>query len=385
MLLVTQNIGSFDCGDSKTVPEAVRQHTVTWVKALARFIQSAGDRQDGPVDLVVLHLQEIGGKKFHGAFNEYLATMVAQCHPSAAWCSGLLMPVVDDEHSFTAMGAVLWCSARLLPLTSLLSVRHRTYMAAADNPTAAVGPTALFHGGKFCNAEKSRKGFLLTSLRVGSQILNFVNLHLFHDADNASAVSASPSTYVARRREALVEAVSEIQPLVSPSDPLFLFGDMNMRLDGKKLVEFLEAKFSAKVEMGKKEVKAPRPVMDYLNTPLLHLDELLSFDAEGKGAAQGVADATGIQIAELPRRFPPTYLYSDNIHEVAGRRAYKLERLPAWCDRIMFNPAAMVLMATQRKENSSTADPSCTAMYDSTTLELLDHEAVFLSFTTRLL
>ena len=402
---VTHNIGSIECSGD-TVPEAVQTLTESWIGGIARLLtaleQSApaptpsggegpgAEAPAGPLDIVVMHLQEIGGKKFSASFNAYLSSRVPACYPSAAWCSGLLMETSEDEALFTAIGTVIFVSPRVKDFTSILSVRHRTFVPIQDNPLSMVeSARSLFHGAKFSNAEKSRKGFLLTSLRVGFKTLNFLNIHSYHDADNAAAASSSPSPYAKKRLDSFKEALSEVLPVIHRDDPLFLFGDFNMRLDAKRVLQHAKEELHLDVEFGKKEVKASNYFWEYLDT-FEHHETLELFDGEELPVMEAIAAVSGIEFTELPRRFGFTYMRgaagsttSPAGVEISGgsakRRPLKRERLPAWCDRVWLNPAALCLLTADGTvaAGNRTKAPNCA--YTSYTPEpSLDHDAVYL-------
>lgn len=444
-LLLTQNLGSLE-GSESSVSDKCRRKTMAWVAHLKDHIDaielermklnaattssSSSSQQQGlsdtppqseeeettvtesdEIDVVVIHMQEIGGKKFSAPFNNLLASVLPTARPNAAWCSGLLMPTENDPHVFTAMGTVIFLSKRVAPFASLLSVRHRTYITVSDDPVEYVGGNAnshfLFHGAKFSNADTSRKGYLLTSLRIGSTAFNFVNVHLFHDADNTVVVgNPFPSEYASKRLLATVEAINEIAPVVSGGDPLFVFGDFNMRLDGRGLAQICKDTTGADISVGKKKVTAQRPFWDFLEDPA-HLPALLQLDKETQPALEAVASATGIELGEMPRKFLPTYMYDDSdgdggsepdevvasgdgsrpkqhSKKKRGKRKFGHERLPAWCDRVMMNPAAAAIVATGGKASNSrpiaTELPEKKFAYDAVGLGSMDHNAVFLLF-----
>lgn len=435
-LAITQNIGTIDCSAiKKEIPEDIRNMTETFMESLRVFIVEAGKAKaasdaanslvggstpvaappppstsssssagssngsgsdDSLLDIVIVHVQEIGGKKFNAMFNAYLGQQVCRAYPHAGWCSGLLMQTTNCDTTFTAMGAIVFVSKRLLPVTSILSMRHRTYVSLLDDPAAyATGPSALFHGAKFSNAEKSRKGFLLTSLRVGTTCINFCNLHLYHDADNAVACSSSPSKFSLRRQEAFLEAVTEILPLIDLRDPLLLFGDFNTRLDAANVLAHLKSTLDLDVAMEKKGVQATADFWKVFTASTAR-ESLEQFDKEPAAFMNLIAAECKVELAEMPIRFNPTYLLEDG-HESGETfdfvptlpgtsaiarnkdRPYKKERIPAWCDRIWLNPAGVDLLSG-RVTQSKAATASKTYIYDSVTLEKMDHEAVFLLF-----
>ncbi|CUE94017.1 inositol-1,4,5-trisphosphate (IP3) 5-phosphatase, putative [Bodo saltans] len=480
-LSISQNIGSIDCTGIKTeIPDDIKSMTTRFLQSLDQFLIDAANAKryeflsnhknsaaaplsqtsspfvsamksgfelhssvngsaaaadgDAPeIDVVVVHVQEIGGKKYNAVFNEYLGNAFRSMRSNAGWCSGLLMQPQNCDSTFTAMGVVIFLSKRVVPITSVLSVRHRTYVAVSDDPISYTGGSAgsLFLGAKFSNAEKSRKGYLLTSLRIGNTCMNFVNLHLYHDADNATAAAESPSRYTPRRLEAFLEAMSEVIPVVNPEDPLFIFGDLNTRLDAKQVLEYMTSRLKLEdgdIKMGKKEIAAPESFWEFFMSRDNH-SELHQFDREPAMLMDALAEQSGIELCELPIHFPPSYMLDDTQHD--GRfheqygctkdgchtkisptttstfakkklRPYKRERMPAWCDRIFMNTTALELItgverqqqhrimkqhsgarlkeATAAAASGETSAATNTCTYDSVSLECMDHEGVFLLF-----
>jgi inositol-1,4,5-trisphosphate 5-phosphatase len=358
------------------------------------------------LDIVVIHVQEIGGKKHHQEFNEYLASRVREIWPGAGWCSGLLMQPQNCDSTFTAIGTIAFISPRVVPITSVLSIKHRTYVAVSDDPiTYAGSQNYLFHGLKFSNAERSRKGYLLFSIRVGTQCINLLNTHLYHDADNLEAVSATPSKFSDRRTDAFLEMLNEVLPVVDPRDPLFIFGDLNTRLDGKGLLAYLLEHNVVKegdVVFGKKEVTAPPVFWEYFHSPQ-HRQILQKFDIEPRRLIEAAHQHCGLELCEFPVRFSPTYLRQDQLLDTGvsteelermhasntkgitigetKNRAYSTERVPAWCDRIFLNAAAVRLIGSLSESGlprDGEEKLSSQYVYDSVSLEEMDHEAVFL-------
>jgi hypothetical protein len=70
-----------------------------------------------------------------------------------------------------------------------------------------------------------------------------VNIHLFHDACNLKSVeSVGPSIYVNFRQRALEYALDRISGDAAdpPALPMFIFGDFNFRLNGRRVVDALD-------------------------------------------------------------------------------------------------------------------------------------------------
>lgn len=386
VLLLTQNIGSIEC-NTKELSSENKELTLAWTRSVASFLKREVKR--GPIDVVVIHLQEIGGKKFNQAFNEYLRTVISQCYPDAAWCSGLLGPTKDDIITFTAMGSVLFLSQRMVDVASIWSF-SKNHFVSISNWTDDESSEDYWRGAKFTNAGTSRKGYLLTTLCIGkSKPLNFVNLHLLHDGDNTVAASQlHPSEYVQKRAEALAEAVAKA-PISSKQDPAFLFGDFNVRLDTHALKSMLEEKFQELIQLEKKKVSATDAVWEFLqnsqNWPTLKL-----LDKDAGYLQSTVRDKTGTLLEELPLEFGPTYLLEDDPSKIVNDSANKEidksttfhdndaaltacykrhSRFPAWCDRVWFNEAGKSWLHEQES-----------VAYWTATLHPMDHLSVYVRF-----
>ncbi|KAH9599694.1 hypothetical protein LSM04_001226 [Trypanosoma melophagium] len=487
MLLLTQNIGGIEThsfmknkvneevfGDSelekdgKGVSNVVRQLVTEFIAELRLLIHEACRREyvtylrksktslegrvsssiendftrEGSVppllDVIVVHFQEIGGKQMNTEFNTFFAEALNALLPEAGWASGLLMEANDDAQRFTALGSIVFLSHRMCPISSILSFRHRTFVSVTDDPaTYASSPTFLFHGNRFSGAGRSRKGYLLTSLRFGTVVVNFLNVHLYNDPKNKTAAEASPSMYALQRQEALLEAMTESVVFISPQDPLFIFGDFNTRLDTFALLQHLKEFRQIDVELDVKDVRAPDTFWELFRESS-HMEMIKKFDVEMERLMDVVAQQSGVELAEFVVRFPPTYsrlpvenpssrihstsqvtatsnreekdMVSDEENErkkqrieaetlmlsarIAGipERGYLRQRIPAWCDRVVWNPAGLELMTGVRSSSSSLPPPSLFEnnnnseesmyryTYRSFALAHTDHDAVGLFF-----
>ena len=374
-LLLSQNIGAIECNTDE-LSAANKDLTSQWIQSVKAHMSEEERRVGAPIDIFVLHLQEVGGKKFNQAFISHLSAVISQCTPYAgSWCSGLILPDENDGITFTAMATAIFVAPRLVDVCSLLSFRHRVFIALSDGPVQWVGGRrALFHGAKFSEAGSSRKGFLLTSLRVGTRVFNFVNVHLFHDADNSVAAKESPSEYATKRVSALLELAEEIAPVTNLDDALFVFGDFNFRLDVGRLAKALQQQFSQPITLGKKKVDAPEAAWKYLQDPA-NWEELRTFDTEGPSVLRALRETAGLHLAELQRGFGPTYLLETE-EELLQKNAtttgdqrlvFHRDRFPAWCDRVWLNASAASVV-----ENTA---------YWTAPLTALDHRPVQLRFS----
>ena len=103
----------------------------------------------------------------------------------------------------------------------------------------------------FPESRWSRKGYLRTRWRFSEETeVDFVNIHLFHDASNLKSVESVPSIYVNYRKRALCYTLDRIANKVNTNSstsaanfhepkPFFIFGDFNFRLDCKNVVKNL--------------------------------------------------------------------------------------------------------------------------------------------------
>jgi len=240
---------------------------------------------------------------------------------------------------------------------------HRTYIPVEDDPCtySSEGAAGLFHSGKFAESGRARKGFLFTSLRLGTVVLNLCNVHLFNDEDNRVALTAQRNVYTDRRARALREALAECSAVVSLDEPLFIFGDLNVRMDGKALLEWVAEDRLLYVRPAKKALRSPEGFWKIFEDVPLLVDVLRPrFDVEVHQLMDTVAEESGVELAEMPVRFAPTYS-REACHRVEqtnstaaggdGRSPshhYCRDRLPAWCDRILFNSSGLQLMAGER-------------------------------------
>lgn len=76
-----------------------------------------------------------------------------------------------------------------------------------------------------------------TRWSLNGTIVDFVNIHLFHDASNFIAMEPFPSVYCRNRRRALEYTLERFHNDSYPNAPYFLFGDFNFRTDTDGVVK----------------------------------------------------------------------------------------------------------------------------------------------------
>ncbi|XP_042200488.1 inositol polyphosphate-5-phosphatase A isoform X2 [Callorhinchus milii] len=228
----------------------------------------------------------------------------------------------------------------------------------------------------------SRKGYIRSRWNINDCVLDLVNIHLFHDASNLAAWTTSPSIFSGNRHKALGYILSRITDARYEKVPFFIFGDFNVRLDTKSVVETLCSRatmepaivhntepgdvkkliFQERDNNRKVLLRIESKTFEYFDQDVFRENNgkaLLEFDKELLSFSD--------KICELDIHFPPSYPYSEVSTEGT---LYSNTRCPAWCDRILMSPSANEIVA---KGNH---------MYDLMGSEVCmgDHKPVFLYF-----
>eukprot|EP00759_Apiculatamorpha_spiralis_P050418 PhF_6_TR4721/c0_g1_i1/m.6538/K01106/E3.1.3.56; inositol-1,4,5-trisphosphate 5-phosphatase len=356
--VATQNIGCLD----NAIPLEVDKRTVVRMRLLFESLTIWLEKSRP--DVFVLHLQEIGGKRHHGLFQELLASSIRGAIPASEyWCSGLLMSL-EANADFTAIGSVIWVRSTCVSRTKIREFSSGQYV-----PLPAViepNPSTKYHyGWKLSEAEKSRKGLVITSLEYDSRKFFFVNVHLYHDQDNVVAMSKSPSEYAEKRTRGMVETMEKLMANgATTTDSIFIFGDLNTRLDGCKFIQHHNTS-APRVTVRPKCVDMPEELWELFSSSS-GWPHLKQFDEEGQRMMDTVASKCNIHLCELPRNFGPTYSLC-NEEGTTECGTYKEERLPAWCDRVFANASALTSVAEFQ--------------YWVCPLHVLDHRGVYLMFS----
>ena len=381
--VITANIGS--AGEDKT-GEVLR----LWAKDVQRI--AAG------VDVVSLHLQEIGGKAYSDGWCEAMEAVLGAAFADRAWVSGVLWDDCDRgrrTNDFTAVGAYVALSQRAVEGRRVQWLNRSTgeyecvdqLGGAADDADADAGdagpqrPAAQrprmaaghFFNKKFHDAGGARKGWLAYGLLIDGVATDLVALHLYHDDDNtvtmASGEQEGGGQYAQRRQGALAELMAylSLHRGVAPTRAnLILAGDFNFRLDGRGFVESVkrlaspEAGDSVSVSVSRKHFGWGPAQGEVERVYRAQYESFLPLCRESGRTLEAVAgDAShAITLAELPVTWPPSYPLTPG-----ASQAYSQKRLPAWCDRVLYSPSGSLRSLRYSSEETS-----------------LDHNMVLLDF-----
>jgi inositol-1,4,5-trisphosphate 5-phosphatase len=179
---------------------------------------------------------------------------------------------------------------------------------------------------------------------------------MFHDEDNIVALEKSPSVYSSYRQRALQYTFDSLADTLgrhlATTEPLFLYGDFNFRLDFSAVVKhILTANHHTKLvqtENGSVHrieyrtkgtsddtaivtVERKRFVPQDRDQFTTHFVELLQYDQEREHFQS---------LRELPINFQPSYPFVEDV-DVEDGSCYMDKRCPAWCDRITMNESGL--------------------------------------------
>ncbi|XP_018009484.1 inositol polyphosphate-5-phosphatase A isoform X2 [Hyalella azteca] len=200
---------------------------------------------------VALHCQEVGGKNYLKPLHsreKFLEELLGR--PELQDYNRCLIYLDGDTASpdkFTALGSLYFIHKNVEDVQTwnfaegcYVKVEGRTQYTG-DLTDAHTKEKVKFPREFFPECKWSRKGFMRTRWRINGTELDFINIHLFHDASNFLAMQECPSVYTLNRRRALNHALDRFQNDELPNVPFFIFGDFNFRLNTKSVVENLTA------------------------------------------------------------------------------------------------------------------------------------------------
>ncbi|VDL71070.1 unnamed protein product [Nippostrongylus brasiliensis] len=241
LLLITANVGSLFEQDQ-------RLHKA-WLKTLIMRIN------DEMADIVVIHMQETGGKHYVECawqVPKLIEELVSRLPSYPA-----VRAYLDLEHSapnFTALGTIVLIRDTAVCSISQFNFSTSSYICVEKGVQILVDgleESPLIVKKKFPKdfwptIKWGRKGYMQTRWKVNNNLtLDFVNVHLFHDESNLALIHENPLLYSTNRKRALDYVLEQLSASEGSCRPLcFIFGDLNFRLDSRSFLNRLTERTS---------------------------------------------------------------------------------------------------------------------------------------------
>ncbi|XP_049880596.1 inositol polyphosphate-5-phosphatase A isoform X2 [Pectinophora gossypiella] len=349
LLLVTANVGSIFEDPSVMLP--------IWT---SEFL-AAVSRMDPK--FIALHLQEVGGKAYEKSM-QYVKDFVERlCSCPELRLYDKIRIFLDEDFSspdkFTALGNLYFAHSSLTEL-KIWEWEQKAYVDVTGKEVhsgnielVTTKEKAKFPQHFFPECKWSRKGFLRTRWMIRGTAVEFVNIHLFHDASNLLAMEPFPSVYVRSRRRALRHTLRHLHSDAAAA-PYFIFGDFNFRTDTngvvKKITEELTAcrlQNGTSVESSKLQYRATaddRLVLTIGKKEFSHADHQKIFREPWLQRFDRELEALRPHLYEFPVKFPPSYPFEEDVEQPTH---YMKTRCPSWCDRILLSQSARLLVQSQ--------------------------------------
>ncbi|KAJ0170909.1 hypothetical protein K1T71_013681 [Dendrolimus kikuchii] len=373
LLLVTANVGSIFEEPSVMLP--------IWT---SEFLQAVA-RMDPK--FIALHLQEVGGKTYEKSM-QYVQEFVQRlCDCPELRLYDKIRIFLDEDFSspekFTALGNMYFAHSSLTDL-KIWDFALNAYVDVAGREVhsgniekVTTKEKAKFPQHFFPECKWSRKGFLRTRWLIRGTGIEFVNIHLFHDASNLLAMEPFPSVYCRSRRRALRHTLRHLHSDINAA-PYFIFGDFNFRTDTggvvKKVTEELSAcrlQNGANVDSTKLQYRSEkdgRLVLTVGKKEFAHADHQKIFREPWLQRFDRELEVLRPHLYEFPVKFPPSYPFEEDVHLPTH---YMKTRCPSWCDRILLSQSARLLIQHQdstrvdNRPNVHTSRKSVTESTDS--------------------
>lgn len=376
LFVVTANLGSvFEDGEVEE----------NWMIEFEKLVEQADP------DLVALHCQEIGGKDFGtsmGGVEKFVMRLRAlKCFENFNRMRGWFDTNFKQSDSFTALGNLYLIHQRVEP-AFLWNFTDKEFKEVTGDQVVYDNLQSDHYNCKkkfpedfYPGVRWSRKGYLHTRWKMfGSRVLNLINIHLFHDDDNLIALEKSPSVYSKYRKQALKFAMeSVLRSIEDSSEPLYIYGDFNFRLDFSAVVQHLMTSEKSPIQLEHVEngparkmvyrcegrdfmtIERKRFLLPMCNQFTEKYKELMKYDQEPSGFED---------LKELPLDFQPSYPFSEEVTEGAK---YMDKRCPGWCDRILMNEAGLKIVVQ--------SPLGCMYNMMAKTVCVGDHKPIYLFFT----
>jgi len=377
-LVITANIGSL-FESPQLIPG--------WCTEVGTIIRSCKP------EFLEFTFQEIGGKdsafmKNLSEFEKLFTEKIIHSYSEKLYSSGLLFEEDLQSPNFTALASLFLLNPKALKCALVWNFEEKSWKNLSEYNKEQkfllpISSAPFVRHFRF-EGTKSRKGFLQTKWKLINLEYSFINIHMYHDDKNTSAVAKIPSEYSIKREEALAEMVRKCS--LTNSEPVIVSGDYNMRLDGDVIV-WLNNKFSHRhlmesssgdlTELLKNPNPTPNPVTVEEKSFLFNYSsevfcgpfmrpKLLKFDREIDRFNKSHTEVT---LNEMDITFDPTYCFeSESLQNPESSKIYATKRIPAWCDRVTFSNKMKELL--KNPIYNSIYGKYCTG----------DHSPVFLSF-----
>ncbi|XP_060807016.1 inositol polyphosphate-5-phosphatase A isoform X2 [Amyelois transitella] len=368
LLLVTANVGSIFEDPSVMLP--------IWT---SEFLQAVS-RMDPK--FIALHLQEVGGKAYEKSM-QYVTDFVQRlCECPELRLYDKIRIYLDEDFSspekFTALGNMYFAHSSLTDL-KMWDFDLKAYVEVVGNEvfsgnieSVTTKEKAKFPQHFFPECKWSRKGFLRTRWLIRGTAVEFINIHLFHDASNLLAMEPYPSVYCRSRRRALRHTLRHLHSDVNAA-PYFIFGDFNFRTDTggvvKKVTEDLSAnrvQNGNSADSSKLQYRSSdqRIVLTVGKKEFSHVDHQKIFREPWLQRFDRELEALKPHLYEFPVKFPPSYPFEEDVHLPTH---YMKTRCPSWCDRILLSQSARLLVQhdTNRADNRHSSRKSVADSTDS--------------------
>ncbi|XP_060841562.1 inositol polyphosphate-5-phosphatase A isoform X1 [Rhopalosiphum padi] len=379
VLLVTANIGS------------IFENPSVMLKIWTEEFLNTVSRLD-PY-FIALHCQEVGGKNYEESMKHVNFFVSLLMTSKELRIFNRAQVFLDEEftsaENFTALGnfyfiheAIKEASIWDFNKQEFLSVTEKT-IYSGNIEDVSTKEKSKFPQDFFPECKWSRKGFLRTRWKLNGSVFDLINIHLFHDASNFTAMQSHSSVYSIMRQKALEYTLDRFRNYEFGFAPFFLFGDFNFRTDTKAVI----MKIVEGLDMVKDDVDKDNLVFQYTDNSkeviftlrkkeFRHLDHqnifvsksgswLKDFDHELKSFEE--------QLFEFPIYFQPSYPFEENEHEGMN---YMQTRCPAWCDRVVLSAGAKLLINEKALEEDNNGEVEYDLIGKKTCMG--DHKPVYL-------
>ncbi|XP_011194166.2 inositol polyphosphate-5-phosphatase A isoform X1 [Zeugodacus cucurbitae] len=371
VLLVTANVGTLFEDPLNLMQQWIHEFVLTIKQLQPQFI--------------ALHMQEVGGKTYEQSSNHVKEFIESLCGAYEMQEFTIARIYLDEnfnsQDQFTALGNIYFAhktiqNIRLWNFTSSswesTQGKLSYYGNIEDVPTKE---KSKFPREFFPECKWSRKGFMRTRWDINGTIVDFVNIHLFHDASNLTALADFPSVYSQRRRKALIHTLKRFDiDKDNEIVPYFLFGDFNFRSDSVGVTKELTKNLSLHRLMTLNANNLKKQYRDEFGETILiigkkefhHIDHQNKFREKWLKKYDRDLEIFKDILFEHDISFPPSYPYEEK-SDLPTK--YLTTRCPSWCDRVLMSPQMNEITLCKRNSYNLIGNDMCMG----------DHKPVYLN------